>query len=397
MSDAGDDPSGGNPFAGIPFLGDIAKALSGQGPLSWDAARQFAALSATEGKPERNVDPSVRFAFNELARIAEMHVVAITGLETTVGGRGPEIVTVTPGRWADLTLEAYRPLFTELATSLGQSAPSDPDDEFGDPTAAILGQFGALMQPMMLGMAVGSMVGRLAVRAFGQYDLPIPRPPSHELLVVPATIDHFAEDWSLPTDELRLWVVVQEIAGHAVMSVPHVRAALTDAVRSHVAAFRPDPNAVFERITNLDVDAGNPMSALQAAFSDPTVLLGAVRSPAQEALAPRLDALVATLIGYVDHVVDQVAARLVPASSRLAEAVRRRRVEAAPEDVFVEQLLGLHLDRHAVQRGRTFVDGVVEREGTDGLARLFSAPDALPTPAEVDAPGLWLARLDLGN
>jgi len=38
---------------------------------------------------------------------------------------------------------------------------------------------------------------------------------------------------------------------------------------------------------------------------------------------------------------------------------------------------------------------VVERAGTDGLRRLFTHPDNLPTPAEVDAAGLWLARIDL--
>ncbi|MSX21582.1 MAG: hypothetical protein F2795_04650, partial [Actinobacteria bacterium] len=69
MDEPGDGVSG-NPFSGIPFLGDIAKALSGQGPLSWDAARQFAALTAAEGKPERNVDPAIRFALGELVRIA---------------------------------------------------------------------------------------------------------------------------------------------------------------------------------------------------------------------------------------------------------------------------------------------------------------------------------------
>ncbi|MEY4373411.1 MAG: hypothetical protein RL219_2180, partial [Actinomycetota bacterium] len=142
-------------------------------------------------------------------------------------------------------------------------------------------------------------------------------------------------------------------------------------------------------------DSDNPMAAIQSAFSDPTLLLGAVRSPAQEQLAPSLDALVAVVIGYVDHVVDQVAARLIPASGRLAEAVRRRRVETSPHDVFVSQLLGLHLDRRAVERGRAFIAGVVERAGSDGLARLFTNAAALPTPAEVDAPGLWLARLDL--
>jgi hypothetical protein len=260
---------------------------------------------------------------------------------------------------------------------------------------AMIAQFGSLMQPMMLGMAVGSMVGHLAVRAFGQYDLPIPRPASAEVLVVPATIDSFAHDWSLPVDELRLWVVLQEVAGHAVMNVSHIRATLTDLVTRHAGGFQPNPSAVLERMTDLNTDIENPMAALQSAFSDPAIMLGAVRSPEQELLAPRLDALVAVVIGYVDHVVDLAAARLIPNSSQLAEAVRRRRVEASEADHFIEQLLGLHLSRQAVQRGRAFVAGVVERAGNEGLEPLLRNAESLPTPAEVDAPGLWLARLDL--
>jgi hypothetical protein len=57
--------------------------------------------------------------------------------------------------------------------------------------------------------------------------------------------------------------------------------------------------------------------------------------------------LVSVVIGYVDHVVDLAAARLVPTSSRLAEAVRRRRIEASSEDVFVEKLLGLEFEATA--------------------------------------------------
>ena len=39
--------------------------------------------------------------------------------------------------------------------------------------------------------------------------------------------------------------------------------------------------------------------------------------------------------------------------------------------------------------------GVVERAGEESLARLWEPVRNLPTPAEVDAPGLWLERIDL--
>ena len=58
-------------------------------------------------------------------------------------------------------------------------------------------------------------------------------------------------------------------------------------------------------------------------------------------------------------------------------------------------LLGLKLERAHYERGQAFVDGVVERAGLDGLNRLWDSPDMLPTPNELDAPGLWLARIDL--
>ena len=35
------EPNSEDPFSGIPFLGDIAKAMSGQGPINWDAARNL--------------------------------------------------------------------------------------------------------------------------------------------------------------------------------------------------------------------------------------------------------------------------------------------------------------------------------------------------------------------
>jgi putative hydrolase len=125
------------------------------------------------------------------------------------------------------------------------------------------------------------------------------------------------------------------------------------------------------------------------------MLLGATQSADQRALLPRLDAIVALLIGVTDHVMDSVGAQLLSSYSMIAEALRRRRVESDPSDAFVTRLLGLTLTREQVQRGAEVVQGVVERAGPEGLARLWVSSRELPTPAEIDAPGLWLARIDL--
>ena len=114
-----------------------------------------------------------------------------------------------------------------------------------------------------------------------------------------------------------------------------------------------------------------------------------------ELIFDAIDAMIAAIIGYVDHSVDAVSTSVLGNGNQIAEAVRRRRVEASPSDTFVEQLLGLRLTQAQVERGHAFVEGVVERAGNDGLTALFSRSGNLPTPSELDAPGLWLARIEL--
>jgi len=386
------------PFGGLPFFGDLAKMLGQQGPLNWDAARQLAYAVATEGNPELNVDPLERMSYEALARVADLHVGEVTGLATALTGRGVSIATVTPGGWVARSLDAYKPLFDALALALGGAAtlPTDPEPS-DDPTAALMDGLMRMLTPSMLGLSAGSMVGHLATRSFGQYDLPIPRPPSDELLVVPSAVRRFADDWSLPIDDLRLFVCVHEIAHHAILGVPHVRATLEALLVEFARAFRPDARALEDRLGELDLENPDVLAGLQKALADPEVMLGAMATPEQHQVQRRLDALVAVIVGVVDHVLDRIGSSLISSYGGLSEAMRRERVTPHQSDVFVQRLLGLSLGREQVERGCAFVSGVIERAGEDGLARLWRSQRELPTAAEVDAPGLWLARIDIAD
>lgn len=389
----GDEP-GRDPFKGVPIFGDLARLFQQQGPVGWDAARQLARSVATDGGQETNVDPMERIKIEQLARVAELQVGTVTGLPAATGGAGITIAPVTRGEWANATLDAWRPLFERLAGALEDEPvtaddPPDPSDPFGF-MAPLLQMIG----PMMLGMTAGSMVGHLARRSFGQYDLPIPRPPADQLMVIPANLDEFGSEWSIPADDLRLWICLQEVAVHTVLRVPHVRARLDDLLTRYVAGFEPDAGALEDRLGTMDMSDPSSMAGLQSLFGDPQVLLGAIQSPAQRELLPGFEALVSAIVGYVDRVVDVAGQRLLQNYGMLAEAVRRRRVEADPSDRFVERLFGLELTQAAYDRGNAFVAGVVERAGDDGLARLWESERTLPTPAELDAPGLWLARIE---
>lgn len=395
VSDAGsgDDPVP-NPFQGLPIFGDLAKLLQQQGAMSWDAARQLALSIATAGDPEPNVDPVQRIRIEELARVAELKVADATGLDPAPAGRGLTVLPVNRATWTQRTLDAYRPLFEVLASSLAARPPAEAAPDLADPMA-FMAPLMKMIGPMMLGLTAGSMVGHLAQRSFGQYDLPIPRPGGDELLLATGNLDEFGRSWSLPLDDLHLWICLQEATYHAVLGLPHVRERLDGLLRRYLTGFEPDPGRLESELGSLEaVDLSAP-EAFQQLLGNPEVVLGAIQSPDQRALLPQLEALVAVIVGYVDHVMDRVGEGLLTGYGMIAEAARRRRVESAASDRFVERLFGLELTQAAYDRGATFVGGVHERAGIAGVARLWRSARELPTPAEVDAPGLWLARIDL--
>src|SRR5262249_54490230 len=159
---------------------------------------------------------------------------------------------------------------------------------------------------------------------------------------------------------LRMWICLHEVAHHAVLGRPHVRARLTSLLGEYVTGFDVDPSAFEEQLGS--IDPANPES-FQAALGDPEALLGAMQSQAQRDLLPRIEAITSVIEGYVDYLLDTVGRKLIGPHGQLAEALRRRRVEASSGDRYVAQLLGLELGQAAYDRGAAFIRGVVERAG----------------------------------
>ena len=392
-----------NPFNN-PLFAQFQRAMSAQGPLQWDVARQTALMAATEGVTEHNVDPQRRIAVESLANVARMHVAEVTGLATPAA---VPLDVVGRATWANLTLQAWKPYFDALAQAIGGTATSTADNtaedtaaseaDESDPMLAMLANVSKLIAPSMLGMSVGTLVGRLATNTFGQFDLPLPRDPHDRVVIVISNVDNFADEWSIPRDDMTMWALTHELISHGVFGVAHVRQTVQQLVSQFAGGFRPNPGALSESISSLDISSGDPMKLLNSLLSDPTVLLGAQRSAAQERVAPILDAAIAGIVGYIDHYVDRVTARILGQASPIGEAVRRRRVAQSGDRVFVERLLGIDLTNEQVERAQQFTAGVLERAGDDGVALLLAKPGNLPTPSEIVAPGLWLARLETSN
>lgn len=386
------DDEAPNPFSN-PLFAQFQRAMSSQGPLQWDVARQTALMAATQGVAEHNVDPARRIAVESLARIVSMRVAEVTGRDVAdVSG----IEVANRATWVLRTLDGWKPYFDAVAAAIGTSGGEASSDDPGtqDAVIAMLGNVSKMIAPSMLGMSVGNLVGKFAVHTFGQYDLPLPREPHGGVMIVIGNVDAFADEWSIPRDDMLMYALTHELVSLGVFAVPHVRRSVSRLITEFAGGFRTDPGSISESLSRIDVSSGDPMRMLDSLLSDPTALLGATRSAAQDRVAPSLDAAITAIVGLIDHHVDLTTARILGDAARIAEAVRRRRVAQSADRVFVERLLGIDLTKERVAQGTHFVSGVVERAGEPGLARLLDRENALPTPAELVAPGLWLARLE---
>ena len=313
---SGSGPGDDDPFQGIPFLGEFAKMLQGQGPIHWDAARQFALMVATEGVSPPNIDPAVRFQWADLARIAELHVQAATGLDTAVDGRVIEVVPVTEATWAQRSLDAYRPLFERLAGSLGTKAPRPGEgDDLPVEADEMPAMFGNLLAAPVTGDARhGRRLDGRPPRPPRLRPVRPPDPPA-PLARADGREQHRrpvrARTGACPATTCACGSACRSSRPTPCCRCPTSAQALERLLAEYVAGFQPNPHALEEALGSIDPSRMGDQAALQEAMGDPTVLLGAIESPAQRALLPRLDAIVAVVIGYVDHTLDEIGRGLV--------------------------------------------------------------------------------------
>jgi putative hydrolase len=390
-------------------LAQLMRMLQSPGPVNWEIAAQLAGYVALEGEDHEAPIPSTAAAeLHELARAAESHVVAETGLDAAFG---LEVRAIGRREWADLHLEALKPVLEALAVTMRRTldagaADDDPDaarpPAFGHPSGGGPFPFGAgadpfggmltMLAPLLLGVQSGSMVGYLAQHALGRYDLPLPTSDAPSLAFVVPNLDAFQEAWSLDRRDLRFYVALHEVIHAAVRAVPWARARLVRLATEYVSAYEVDPSA-FEAQFGA-IDPSDPAS-LAGVAEHPEALLGAMQSDRQREILARVQSTTMVIEGYGDVVLERIGGRLLPDFGRIHEAMQRHHVDQGEAGRFVEGLLGLRLEREHYERGQAFCRGVIERAGTEGLNRLWTDERMLPTSNELDAPGLWLARIDL--
>jgi coenzyme F420 biosynthesis associated uncharacterized protein len=309
---------------------------------------------------------------------AQARVIAYTGLIPTTPLPPPE--GISRSEW--------------VATNIASSkALIDPMLE------RMTGQLGPIkgMAHLWLGVAssaeVGVLIGYLAKRVLGQYEFVLLKENAGDreprLLFVLPNLGEAVRRFGADEVEFVTWVALHEVT-HAVQfsGAPWLQDHLAGMIRELL-------NTAEERMAEkrrLRVPSRETIERVGRAALRAD-LIGMLASAPERATIDQAQAVMAVIEGHAEHVMDAVAPELLPSLPELRKALNERRKVQSPLGRLVSRALGMEMKLKQYERGKIFCDEIVRVGGQSALRHLFSGPEALPTPAEIEDPDAWLRRV----
>ncbi|MEV0034114.1 zinc-dependent metalloprotease [Nocardia sp. NPDC050793] len=243
------------------------------------------------------------------------------------------------------------------------------------------------------GVQAGAMLAFLSTAILGQYD-PFTGPNGTLLLVAP-NIMAVERALGVPPSDFRFWVCLHEVT-HRVQfsSAPW----LAGYMRTNVDVLsQVGDEPLTDMLTRLVDELRDRRRG--TAPDDPATrgvvgLLRATQAPPQREALDRLLMLGTLLEGHADHVMDAVGPSVIPSVEQIRAAFdKRRKRPTNPLQRLLRALLGVDAKVAQYVRGKAFVDHVVDRVGMERFNVVWTNPETLPLPDEIENPDRWIARV----
>ncbi len=238
-----------------------------------------------------------------------------------------------------------------------------------------------------LGVQVGGILGYVARRVLGQFDVFLPPDDDGLIYFVGPNLLDVERSFALPPHDFRLWVAIHEVT-HRVQfaAAPWLRGELSGVVESYLRTVSLDPKDLLEQVTRA-VQELRPGSKSEG----PGGILRLL-TPEQRPLFERTQAMMSLLEGHASYVMDAVAAGAVEDLPRLRQALARRRAVGGWEKR-VQRAIGFDQKIAQYDAGQHFVEQVVSRIGMSGFNLVWEGPGNLPLAGEIGDPDRWIARV----
>ncbi|MBI4491952.1 MAG: zinc-dependent metalloprotease [Chloroflexi bacterium] len=351
--------------------------------LDWDWATRVAVrTSGTVPALHPAARERLQEEYRAMLRRIEQPIADYTG--TTLALSGTVIQVMDRHDWIRANVANFRELFEPVEQFYAESARTELVDL---PGVAQAGK-------AVLSAQVGLLLGFLAQRVLGQYDLSLlgQEPLSAgRLYFVEPNIQSLEHQLQVPAAELRTWIALHEAThAHEFEVNPWVRTYMNATLQGYLRSVVDDM-----RDRSPGRGASSMLARLCQNLSRGHTLLEAMMTPHQRQLLSRLQALMSLAEGYSNHVMHNVGQELLSHYAEIQARVEQRQRQRGRGEQLLLKLTGLSLKMEQYALGETFVGRVVAERGIGFLNRAWVAAENLPTEAEIRQPERWIQRIDL--
>jgi coenzyme F420 biosynthesis associated uncharacterized protein len=254
------------------------------------------------------------------------------------------------------------------------------------------GKSSGFLTGRITGAQTGAVLAFISSGILGQYD-PF-AVDGGELLLIHPNIIAVERQLRVSPADFRLWVCLHEVT-HRVQfrANPWLAEHMSRALSVITDESEQDVTQVIGRLSEFvrnrrEGAAPEPNSEGVLGF------MRAIQSEPQRKALDQLLVLGTLLEGHADHVMDAVGPAVVPSVATIRRRFNERRQRKQPPlQRVIRALLGFDAKLNQYTRGKAFVDHVVTKVGMEKFNTIWTSPETLPLPTEVDEPQRWIDRV----
>jgi coenzyme F420 biosynthesis associated uncharacterized protein len=356
-------------------------AREARGPMrlvDWNQARRFA-LRLSQWEQASIPDRAARRA--QYARLVERSEPLIASyLNVRLAQPINRVYVLDRREWLEANFDSFAVVFAPIEELYARLSARQ------SPAGVALGQVNSLL----IGAQMGILLGLIARRVLGQYDLSLLAPDPEvrgSLYFVEPNIARVQTQLGLNDEDFRLWITLHEVTHvFEFEAYPWVRPYFNDLLRQFLGQ-------VAQQFEALGVGLPQLLARLVQGRSSGRHWIERVLTPEQQRIFDQIQALMSLVEGYSNHIMNAIGRQLLPSFDLIEQRVKQRQQNRPLLEELFNRLTGLDLKLAQYQQGEAFVNAVAALRGVAFINRVWERPENLPTMDELRDPHRWIARM----
>lgn len=351
------------------------------GLLEWERVRRMARQIVGEEAP--TADWHAQWEEYYRGMVARCYPLITEEMGRPLPAPVDKIEAFTRTEWIDANITNFKQLFEPIEAIYRKA---------NSPTNLGTLLMGDVSQTL-LSSQLGVLLGYLARRVLGQYDLSLLGKEvvtTGRLYFVEPNIAGVCSELGLDGDDFRLWIALHETThAYEFEAYPWVREHFNALLEEYFGYLSDD-------LMTFGSGLGGAKSLLDRAranLSSGENWIEMVMSPEQRALFSKLQALMSIIEGYSNYIMNAVGERLLPSYNTIKERIEQRAEKRSNIEKLFIRVTGLALKMEQYKLGESFINSVVAKHGVQVANLVWEGPEMLPTLEELRKPDAWIERV----